>query len=50
VNYLQQAVRLTPGRHEVRFRYAAPGTGAGLLLAALGLGGMAGCLAFPRRA
>ena len=49
VNFLQQAVRLTAGRHEVRFHYVAPGAGAGLLLAVLGLGGLAGCLVFPRR-
>jgi hypothetical protein len=43
VNFLQQAVRLAPGRHEVAFHYAAPGAPWGFLLAGLGACGIAGC-------
>ncbi len=49
VNFLQQAVRLTPGRHEVTWRYVAPGAHLGLLLSALGLGGLAGCALIRRK-
>jgi len=48
VNFLQQAVRLEPGRHRVEFRYVAPGARAGFLLASLGLAGIA-CCAMTKR-
>jgi hypothetical protein len=48
VNFLQQAVRLAPGRHEVDFHYTAPGAQGGFLLAGLGLCGIGGC-ALARR-
>jgi hypothetical protein len=48
VNYLQQAVRLPPGRHLVAFRYVAPGAHLGFLLAGLGLCGI-GCCAVTKR-
>jgi hypothetical protein len=48
VNYLQQAVQVTPGRHEVMFHYVAPGAHWGFLLAGLGLGGI-GCCAMSKR-
>ncbi|HVW21781.1 MAG TPA: hypothetical protein VHC86_11250 [Opitutaceae bacterium] len=44
-NFLQQAVALPAGRHQVLFRYAAPGAGWGLGLALLGLAGLGGCAA-----
>jgi len=48
VNYLQQAVRVAPGRHEVVFRYVASGAHGGFLLAGLGLVGI-GCCAMSKR-
>jgi hypothetical protein len=48
VNYLQQAVKLGPGRHEVTFHYTAPGALWGFLLAGLGVCGI-GCCALIRR-
>jgi len=48
VNFLQQAVRLGPGRHEVAFQYTAPGAHWGFLLAGLGVCGI-GCCALTRR-
>ncbi len=49
VNFLQQAVRVGPGRHEVTWRYVAPGAHAGLLLSALGLCGLGGCALIRRK-
>lgn len=43
VNYLQQAVRLGAGRHEVDFEYTPPGERSGFLLAAFGLAGITCC-------
>ena len=48
VNFLQQAVRLGPGRHDIVFHYTAPGAHWGFLLAGLGLCGLGGC-ALARR-
>jgi hypothetical protein len=49
VNFLQQAVRLGPGRHEVVFHYTAPGAHWGFLLTGLGLCGIGGCALIRRR-
>jgi hypothetical protein len=43
VNFLQQAVRLGPGRHDIVFHYTAPGAHWGFLLAGLGLCGLGAC-------
>jgi uncharacterized membrane protein YfhO len=48
-NFLQQAVALPAGRHQVVFRYVAPGAGWGLGLALLGLGGLGCCAAIARK-
>jgi hypothetical protein len=49
VNFLQQAVRLAPGRHVVSWHYVAPGAAPGLFLAGLGLCGIAGCAVVRRK-
>jgi len=49
VNYLQQAVLLDAGRHEILFRYTAPGAHWGFLLAGLGVCGIGFC-AMTKRA
>ena len=49
VNYLQQAVLLPQGAHQVVFRYAAPGLLPGMLLTGLGVLGLgAGALCRPK--
>lgn len=37
VNFLQQAVQLPVGKHQIEFHYSTPGLGVGLLLGGLGL-------------
>ena len=49
VNFLQQAVRLEPGRHEIIFHYTAPGAHWGFFLAALGLCGIGSCALIRRK-